>query len=146
MGDIMDSTYTFDAVWYDANPFSTVQFTATARWWSADPLVIVLEYPSSSDDETPRPWIVGRDLFADCFAAGKAGDGDVLLELSGDWLFVHLSSPFGDARLKTPLPGFMTFITETYRVIGRGDEDVATSLDRELENVLRDFGPGDTLI
>ena len=122
------------------NHTSLTDIPGTIEWDSDSALMLTLIF---EDEVGQAKWCVGRDLFADALRDGQAGEGDVnascgMIKFSNmAWASpsfnVTLTSPYGTVTLSTPLAPVIQFMSETYTLVGRGEENVdVDALIREL--------------
>jgi hypothetical protein len=135
--------------WY---PFEDASIIIPSRvyWRSEHPLEIVIVF-GTTVDEADNPdyndpdashirWVFSRELLTEARMKGKAGIGDVHVEITRDTMFLTLTSPFGEVKLRTVSRLMEEFIRRTYEVTNSEAEEGAMPLtDIELQLIVREW-------
>ena len=111
---------------------------AELRYDAADPYAVEALFDTGGD--TPVRWVFARELLAEGLARA-VGEGDVLVRPALDdrgSAAVHLvlASPDGRALLEAPAEEVRAFLSETYSLVGRGEESDHVDLDAALLTLL----------
>lgn len=102
------------------------------RYDPAEPFAAHLEVPGQPD------WVFARDLMADALARGRAGEADVQLQVAGAYLEIHLRTPAGSARLRTPVELARDFLAKAHASVPPGAESAHLDVDGDLRRLLGD--------
>jgi hypothetical protein len=134
------------------HPYEDTSITIPSRvyWRSEYPLEIVIVFGATADEEDNPDynepdaghvrWAFSRELVTEARAKGKAGIGDVHVEIKVNTLFLTLTSPFGEVKLRTVSGIMEDFIRRTYEVMNSGAEEDAMPLtDIELQLIMHQW-------
>jgi hypothetical protein len=120
-----------------------VTIPSRLSWDSACPLEVTVTFTEAGvfgTADTIR-WVFGRDLITEASAGGKAGLGDVQVEVTHGMLLLLLTSPFGAIELSTEAALVLAFVQRTLREVDEDDEAGRLPLtDDELEDTVQQWG------
>ena len=115
----------------------TVPLVASLYYSADDPYAVRMAFHVGTDE--PVEWIFARELLATGLAC-PAGEGDVRVwpgsPAGREVLNIALSSPFGQAHFKAPVPAMADFLRLTYDLVAAGREDEFIDVDGELDELL----------
>ena len=115
----------------------TVPLVASLYYSADDPYAVRMAFHVGTDE--PVEWIFARELLATGLAC-PAGEGDVRVwpgpPAGREVLNIALSSPFGQAHFKAPVPAMADFLRLTYDLVAGGREDEFIDVDGELDELL----------
>ena len=115
----------------------TVPLVASLYYSADDPYAVRMAFHVGTDE--PVEWIFARELLATGLAC-PAGEGDVRVwpgsPAGREVLNIALSSPFGEAQFKAPVPATADFLRLTYELVAGGREDEFIDVDGELDELL----------
>ncbi len=115
----------------------TVPLVASLYYSADDPYAVRMAFHVGTDE--PVEWIFARELLATGLAC-PAGEGDVRVwpgsPAGREVLNIALSSPFGEAHFKAPVPPTADFLRLTYDLVAGGREDELIDVDGELDELL----------
>jgi Streptomyces sporulation and cell division protein, SsgA len=115
----------------------TVPLVASLYYSADDPYAVRMAFHVGTDE--PVEWIFARELLATGLAC-PAGEGDVRVwpgsPAGREVLNIALSSPFGQAHFKAPVPATADFLRLTYDLVAAGREDEFIDVDSELDELL----------
>jgi hypothetical protein len=96
----------------------------------------------NADNEVIRVWRFSRDLITEAAQTGKAGLGDVYVEIdAAACLTLRLDSPTGIVRLRTSAATVLEFVQHTFREADEDDEfDMLPLSDAALAEAMLDWG------
>ncbi|MEU9043204.1 MULTISPECIES: SsgA family sporulation/cell division regulator [unclassified Kitasatospora] len=115
----------------------SVRIPAEVTYRADDPYAVRFAFHLPGD--APVTWFFARELLLDGIG-GPAGEGDVHVHpVGGEFSEVRivLSSPHGEAVLRTPSAPLTAFLARTDRLVPMGQELTGRELDAELAEILR---------
>jgi hypothetical protein len=124
-------------------PQTSVPLTGSLFYSRHDPYAVRIVFHAGQ--EKPVEWIFARDLLL-WGTQGLRGVGDVQVwpspEVAGDdpgslLLTIELTSPYGQARVETPVGQVTDFLRRAYQIVPDGEESNHIDLDAELNDLLR---------
>jgi Streptomyces sporulation and cell division protein, SsgA len=110
-------------------------FTADLEWESDDPQTLRTTFHAANGN---TDWVFARELVQRAFTCGRAGEGDVRIEvdISSGYLVLTLQSPDGTAEARTKSVTVGNFIARTYEVVPEAAENYDAQIDKALEQFL----------
>jgi hypothetical protein len=111
---------------------------AELRYDAYDPIAVTALFDSGAAE--PVRWVFARDLL-EAGMDQQSGVGDVVIWPARDSagrpaVHIQLSSPHGVAHLEAPADEVEAFLTETWRIVGPGDENRHLDIDGALAELL----------
>lgn len=100
-------------------------------WASETPLEVCIKFGINLN---AVEWVFARDLLNDALRMGCAGVGDVCVEVRDDIMMLHLRSPYGEIKLRTPVKCIEGFVKRIYDEVPSGAE--VYDLDKAAEQLL----------
>ena len=129
-------------------PREGVLIPSKMYWRDSRPLEIVIIFGDVTD--TPDDgdgsaelvrWVFSRDLVADADTHGKAGLGDVHIEITCARLLLSLTSPFGTIKVRTDADKILNFLKRTYLTVSMSTEsDYLPLTDSDIHEQMLDWG------
>lgn len=117
--------------WFPLGNMGTV-IPSSIYWTEGRPLEVTLRFNEAS-------WVFSRDLFWIAREHGRAGLGDVHVEIDKGTVVMALTSPHGAVKLRTTDAVIRHFTDQVYAVVPLG-EDVQSFTDEDLTEAVKTWG------
>jgi hypothetical protein len=137
-------------MWVPVDPPREGMLIPSKMYWRDDrPLEVrvifgdISDTPDDGDGEDPGlvRWVFSRELITDADTHGKAGLGDVHVEITCARLLLSLTSPFGTIKIRTDASKILNFIKRTYLTVSMSTEsDYLPLTDSEIHEQMLDWG------
>jgi hypothetical protein len=117
--------------------------TVTVRWSTVDPAALYWRFVSNNNPANDPEWVFARSILMDIYAGGAAqsGEGDVMVGLEGDWLYLNLDSPEGQATVCVPAGKIWQLLKQADHVCPSGSDVESEVMDDELTVFLAESLP-----